>query len=84
MVTNCDRKKKKTQKNLGGISFLQYLCKQVCEAAHARPLMQASWLSLNRSFVTELNVDRRTGKSDSQVYIQDFWLRVNILRVIIG
>jgi len=29
--------------------------RETCEAAHARPLMQASWLSLNRSFAAENN-----------------------------
>ena len=35
-----------------------YLCtRKACEAAHARPLMPASWPSLNRSFVSQKQIN---------------------------
>jgi hypothetical protein len=39
------------RENRDNLAEKLYLCTQkACEAAHARPSMQASWLSLNRSF----------------------------------
>ena len=50
-----------------GISLdLHYLCTQkACEAAHARPSMQASWLSLNRSFVTVITKRKKIMSIDT-------------------
>ena len=40
----------KTTKTFGIFLLILYFCmSKTCEAAHARPLIQASWFSLNRS-----------------------------------
>ena len=50
-----------------GISLdLHYLCTQkACEAAHARPSMQASWLSLNRSFAAVITKRKKIMNIDT-------------------
>ena len=50
-----------------GISlYLHYLCTQkACEAAHARPSMQASWLSLNRSFAAVITKRKKIMSIDT-------------------
>ena len=41
------------------------LQQKACEAAHARPSMQASWLSLNRSFVTVITKRKKIMSIDT-------------------
>ena len=47
--------------------FSLYLCMlEACEAAHARPLMQASWPSLNRRLVSPQTVNQQTTTDNSK------------------
>ena len=53
----------KTTKTFGVFLLILYFCmSKTCEAAHARPLIQASWLSLNRSIARNILLTHAYGR----------------------